>query len=113
MSDPAKVLKSLYGSYVGELLIFLDLGTLAIKHGESASSVMDRLVQLSGFLVNSLRYKAKGDTRVLVLPPHSGSILEVLKCARMRPLWFYILYLLDICLVKIIKFLYYRCPYSF
>ena len=45
-SDPAKVIKSLYGSYVGELVIFLDLGTLAIKHGKSASSVMVRLVQL-------------------------------------------------------------------
>ena len=69
MSDPAKIIKSLYGSFVGELMIFLDLGTLAIKHGESASSVMDRLVQLSGYLVNLLRFKAKGNTRVLVLPP--------------------------------------------
>ena len=69
MSDPAKIIKSLYGSFVGELMIFLDLGTLAIKHGESASSVMDRLVQLCGYLVNSLRFKAKGNTRVLVLPP--------------------------------------------
>ena len=69
MSDPAKIIKSLYGSFVGELVIFLDLGTLAIKHGESASSVMDRLVQLCGYLVNSLRFKAKGNTRVLVLPP--------------------------------------------
>ena len=74
MSDPFKVLQAIYGSFQGGLTILLDLGTQPIVHGESAASVITRLEELVMKLVQSLRRKTQGITRVLVLPPtiHMG-----------------------------------------
>ena len=44
MADPGKIIRAIYGSNIDDLLIFLDLGTLAITQGESSSSVWDRLL---------------------------------------------------------------------
>ena len=68
-ADPFKVCKAIYGNYQGSLVVLLDLGTLPVMHGESAASVNTRLIALEQRLVQSLRYSAKGSTRVLVLPP--------------------------------------------
>merc|ERR1712212_1257233 len=65
-ADPFKVCKAIYGNYQGSLVVLLDLGTLPVMHGESAASVNTRLIALEQRLVQSLRYSAKGSTRVLV-----------------------------------------------
>ena len=68
-ADPYKVIKAIYGTFQGSLVLLLDLGTLPVMHGESADSVRSRLIGLEMRLMHSLRYNAKGKTRVLVLPP--------------------------------------------
>ena len=69
LSDPARILKALYGSYQGDLIFLIDLGTLAITRGESAFSVRDRLHNLGGFLKRNLRFPGKGETYYTILPP--------------------------------------------
>ena len=68
-ADPYKVLKGIYGTYRGSLKILLDMGTLPVVHGESASSVITRLNVLVADLKKSLRLWALGSTQVIVLPP--------------------------------------------
>ena len=70
LSDPAKVLKAIYGQYQGSLVILLDLGAMAIHSGESGASVWDRLHDLVRCLRVSLRHPQKGSLRLIVLPPH-------------------------------------------
>ena len=74
LSDPFKVLQAIYGLHHGGLVFLLDLGTLPLVTGESASSVFTRLNELVYKLVQSLRSRNKGYTRVFVLPPviHMG-----------------------------------------
>ena len=69
LSDPARILKALYGSYQGDLIFLLDLGTLAVTRGESAFSVRDRLHNLVGHLKRNLRHPGKGETYFTILPP--------------------------------------------
>ena len=69
MSDPAKILKAIYGSYQGSLVICLHLGALAIALGESGQSVWDRLWNLVRVLKHSLRNAHKGVLRLVVVPP--------------------------------------------
>ena len=69
LSDPARILKALYGSYQGDLIFLIDLGTRAITRGESAFSVRDRLHNLGGFLKRNLRFPGKGETYYTILPP--------------------------------------------
>ena len=75
LSDPARILKAIYGSYQGNLVICLDLGALAISSGESSASVWDRLHDLVRCLKASLRHPQKGGLRLVVLPPmvHLGN----------------------------------------
>ena len=58
--DPAKILKAIYGSYQGNLVICLHLG-------ESSASVWDRLHVLVMLLKVSLRHANKGGLRLVVL----------------------------------------------
>ena len=69
LSDPVKILKAIYGQYQGSLVILLDLGSLAIRSGESGKSVWDRLHGLVRCLKLTLRHPAKGSLRLVVLPP--------------------------------------------
>ena len=68
-ADPFSVLKGIYGTYQGSLKVLLDLGTLPVVRGESATSVITRLNELADRLKNSLRLWSKGPTQVFVLPP--------------------------------------------
>ena len=88
MSDPAKILKAIYGSFMGDLLIFLHLGTWAISQGESSHSVRDRLYTLVRNLRSNLRHPGKGNLRLVVLPPiiHLGEGELVLHQGPPRPL---------------------------
>ena len=88
MSDPAKILKAIYGTFQGDLLIFLHLGTLAISRGESSQSVRDRLYTLVRTLRSTLRHPGKGNLRLVVLPPiiHLGEGELVLNQGPPRPL---------------------------
>merc|ERR1719458_137379 len=70
LSDPVKILKAIYGQYQGSLVILLDLGSLAIRSGESGKSVWDRLHGMVRCLKLTLRHPAKGSLRLVVLPPH-------------------------------------------
>ena len=65
--DPAKILKAIYGSYQGNLVICLHLGALTISSGESSASVWDRLHVLVMLLKVSLRHANKGGLRLVVL----------------------------------------------
>ena len=69
LSDPFKVIQSIYGTFHGSLVLLLDLGTLPLVTCESASSVFTRLNELVYKLIHSLRSVNKGYTRVFVLPP--------------------------------------------
>ena len=68
-SDPFKIIQAIYGSFLGDLTLILDLGTQPILQGESANSVIIRLEDLVRRLVQCLRKYAQGTTRVLVLLP--------------------------------------------
>ena len=47
----------------------VDMGAQPLEHGESGASVIVRLCELARKLVQSLRPRTKGTTRVLCLPP--------------------------------------------
>ena len=65
-SDPLSIFEAVYGRHKGRLNIVVDLGTEAIKRGESVDSVVKQLMLVARALAGLRPKSERANTRVLV-----------------------------------------------